>query len=217
MTKMSGPFKFYTHFHLVRLLGIRARNPVELLEGLKKVPTSSIYYHTHRFLEKHHYLSPEPPNDFAYWLSDILNQKDLGERFASVDIMSLRDMEEVRSEFIKILEEYISKGRRIADCPEGQEFHFSSCVTIILPTSYIASGLREFVEVLGKISIHSIYFHMFEATMRLRRGASDFTNWFRGIGEEKLAEEISELSIYTITLNGLRKKLIKLVSKYAKN
>lgn len=217
MTKMSGPFKFYTHFHLVRLLGIRARNPVELLEGLKKVPTSSIYYHTHRFLEKHHYLSPEPPNDFAYWLSNILNQKDLGELFASVDIANFRDMEDVRSEFIKILEEYISKGRRIVNCPEGQEFHFSSCITIILPTPYVASDLREFVEVLGKISIYSIYFHMFEATMRLRRGASDFATWFRGMGEEKLAEEISELSIYTITLNGLRKKLIKLVSKYAKN
>jgi len=214
---MSGPFKFYAHFPLVKLLGVKARNPVELLEGLKKVPTSSIYYHTHRFLEKHHYLSPEPPNDFAYWLSNIINQKDLGESFASVDIVSFRDMEEVRSEFIKILEDYISKGKRIVNCPEGQEFNFSSCITIILPTSYVANNLKQFIETLDKISIHSLYFHVFEAQMRLRRGASDFATWFRSIGEDKLAEEISKLSIYTITLEGLRKKIIKLASNYAKN
>lgn len=202
---------------LVKLLGVKARNPVELLEGLKKVPTSSIYYHTHRFLEKHHYLSPEPPNDFAYWLSNIINQKDLGESFASVDIVSFRDMEEVRSEFIKILEDYISKGKRIVNCPEGQEFNFSSCITIILPTSYVANNLKQFIETLDKISIHSLYFHVFEAQMHLRRGASDFATWLRSIGEDKLAEEISKLSIYTITLEGLRKKIIKLASNYAKN
>lgn len=214
---MSNTFKFYTHFHLVRLLGIKARNPVELLEGLKKVPTSSIYYHTHNFLEKHHYLSPEPANDFAYWLSNILNQKDLGELFASVDIANFRDMEEVRSEFIKILEEYISRGKCAVNCPEGQEFHFVSCITIILPTPYIAHDLKEFIEILDKVSIYSLYFHVFEALMHLRRGTSDFATWFRSIGEDKLAEEISKLDIYTITLEGLRKKIIKLASKYAKN
>lgn len=214
---MSNPFKFYTHFHLVRSLGIKARNPVELLDGLKEIPISSIYYHTHRFLEKHHYLSPEPPNDFAYWLWNILNQKDLGELFASVDIVNFRDMEEVRLEFIKILEEYISQGKRIVNCPEGQEFHFMSCITIILPTPYVAHDLKEFIEILNKISIYSLYFHMFEAPMHLRRGANDFATWFRSMGEDKLAEEISKLSLYTMTLEGLRKKIIKLASKYDKN
>lgn len=214
---MSNPFKFYTHFHLVRSLGIKARNPVELLDELKEIPISSIYYHTHRFLEKHHYLSPEPPNDFAYWLWNILNQKDLGELFASVDIVNFRDMEEVKLEFIKILEEYISRGKRIVNCPEGQEFHFMSCITIILPTPYVAHDLKEFIEILDKISIYSLYFHIFEAPMRLRRGANDFATWFRSMGEDKLAEEISKLSLYTMTLEGLRKKIVKLASKYDKN
>ena len=42
----NKPFYFYTQYYLIQLLGIKARNPEELLKGIKKVPESSIYYHT---------------------------------------------------------------------------------------------------------------------------------------------------------------------------
>ena len=213
---MNSPFYFYTRLHLVKLLGLKAKNPVELLEGIKKVPTSSIYYHTHRFLQQHHYLSPEPPNDFAYWLTNILNLKELGESFVSVDTVSFKDLENLRKEFIKILTDYISRGVDIVKCPEGQEFHFMSCITVILPTPYMAHNLKEFIELLQKISINSLYFHIFEARMRLQRDENDFTAWFKGIGETKLAKELSRLDPYTITLEGLRRKIINLARKYAK-
>jgi len=87
---MNTPFHFYTQMHLIELLRIKAKNPVEILEGLKKVPTSSIYYHTHRFLQQHHYLSPEPPNDFAYWITEVLGLEELGESLAGVDTVSLK-------------------------------------------------------------------------------------------------------------------------------
>jgi hypothetical protein len=213
---MNSPFYFYTRLHLVKLLGLKAKNPVELLEGIKKVPTSSIYYHTHRFLQQHHYLSPEPPNDFAYWLTNILNLKELGESFFSVDTVSFKDLEDLRTEFIKILINHISKGIEINKCPEGQEFDFMSCITVILPTPYVAHNLKEFLELFQKISINSLYFHIFEARLRLKRDENDFTAWFKGIGEIKLAEELSRLDPYTITLEGLRGKIINLVRKYAK-
>src|SRR5665647_2762257 len=83
-------FNFHTQYHLVELLGSKARNPVELLEGIKTVPESCIYFHTHRFLQQHHYLSPEPPNDFAYWISGSLGLNDIGERLASIDTVRYR-------------------------------------------------------------------------------------------------------------------------------
>ena len=82
---MNKPFHFYTQLHLITLLGINAKSPVEVLEWLKKVPASSVYYHTHRFLQQHHYLSPEPPNDFAYWITEVLGLEELGESLAGVD------------------------------------------------------------------------------------------------------------------------------------
>lgn len=210
-----NPFYFWTRLHLIKLLGLKAKNPVELLEGIKKVPASSIYYHTHRFLQQHHYLSPEPPNDFAYWLN-ILNLEKLGEAIASVNVIGFKKMNDLRTEFVRILTEYMTKDRRIIDCPEGEEFHFMSCVSVILPTPYVAFNLREFVEMLEKISINSLYFHIFEAPMRLEKEENDFSAWIRGIGEEELAQKISILDPYTITMEGLRQKIIKMVKQYDK-
>ncbi|MEW6193392.1 MAG: DUF5752 family protein [Bacillota bacterium] len=212
---MSGPFRFYTQYHLVTLLGLKARNPVELLEGIKTVPASSIYYHTHRFLQQHHYLSPEPPNDFAYWLANILNMKELGELFASVDTAGFRNMEELRAEFVRILTGYLAGNKYAVDCPPGQEFYFSACRTFILPVSYTARNLKEFAEILSKISVYSLYFHIFESRLRLAKGENDFAAWFRSIGKPELAEELGRLDPYTITLEGLREKIVGLVRKYA--
>lgn len=47
---MDKGFHFRTQYHLVELLGRKAKNPAELLDGIKSVPASSIYYHTHRFI-----------------------------------------------------------------------------------------------------------------------------------------------------------------------
>jgi len=211
-----NPFYFWTRVHLIKLLGLKAKNQTELLEGIKNVQLSSIYYHTHRFLQQHHYLSPEPPNDFAYWLTDILNLEKLGEAIASVNVIDFKKLKDLRSAFIKILTDYLAQEKRMIDCPEGEEFHFMSCMTAILPTPYVASNLTEFVEILGKISINSLYFHIFEAPMRLEKGENDFSAWLGGIGEKELAQKISNLDPYTITLEGLRQKIIRMVKQYGK-
>ena len=60
---------------------------------MKKAPDAVIYYHTHHFLEEHHYLTPEPSNDFAVWVSDALGDEVLGERLASVDTFEFPSLE----------------------------------------------------------------------------------------------------------------------------
>ena len=209
---MILPFYFKTRFHLVRLLTTKARNPAELLVGIKSVAASSIYYHTHRFLQQHHYLSPEPPNDFAFWLTNILNLRELGELFAGVDTVSYRNMENLRAAFIKILEDYLTEHGSNVECAEAYKFHFMSCITFVLPTPYVANNPEEFVSILHKASIDSLYFHIFEAKMRLERDENDFSAWFNSMGKTRTAKEIAKIDPYTITLEGLRKKIINIVS-----
>jgi hypothetical protein len=212
---MNDGFSFYTQYHLIELLGLKAKNPAELLAGIKTVPSSSIYYHTHRFLQQHHYLSPEPPNDFAFWLMEMLNLRSLGEEFLSVDTISYCNLEDLRKKFVNILEDHISKDYDDADCIPGFEFHFMACKTLVLPLKYTAHDLSEFAQMLGKVSIHSLYFHMFEARMRLGVPDNDFSQWLKSIGEYQLAQKISKLDPYNITLESLRKKLIRMVEKSA--
>lgn len=211
---MPEPFYFFTEQHLIQLLGMKARTPEELLQFIAQVPASSIYYHTHRFLQQHHYLSPEPPNDFAYWVTAILGLEALGERLASIDIIHFLHLKDLRSAFTRVLDDYLSRGGFSAACEPGEEFHFMSCRTFVMPTPYAARTLAEFVDIMQKISPYSLYFHMFEARLRLKKAENDFSRWFKDMGLDRLAGEMARLDPYTITLEGLREKIIRAAKKY---
>jgi hypothetical protein len=209
------PFYFKTRLNLVELLGIKAKNIIELLKGIKEVKSSSIYFHTHSFVQQHHFLMPEPPNDFAFWITNNIGLDELAERFASIDTVKFRHIEDLREAFIEILESYINGKRAIInDCYEGEEFHFMSCKTFILPTFQQAGNLNEFIEVLNKISINSLYFHIFEARLRMDRSENDFSNWVEAFGYKDLSQQISNLDPYTMTMEILRDKIINLVRQY---
>jgi len=208
------PFHFYTKLDQTLLVGLRAKTIEELLTGVRSVPDSSIYFHTHRFLHQHHYLSPEPPNDFAYWVTNVLGDDALGERLWSVDIVRFHDISGLRVRLIAVLEGHLASSERKVECPAGEEFHFMACKTFVFPTHQDARSLREFSEILGKVSINSVYFHMFDAKLRLKHGENDFSRWFRSLGAVELAEASKRLDPYSHTLEGLRQSLVALVKKY---
>jgi hypothetical protein len=86
---------------------------------------------------------------------------------------------------------------------------------VILPTSYTACDLREFVEALRKISPSSLYFHIFESRLRLGVESNDFAIWLdRDIEEKGLSQEVARIDPYTYTLEGLRSLLIQIIEKH---
>jgi len=208
------PFHFSTRLHLRELTGLRAKNLKELLEHIKTVPGSVIYHHTHHFLIQHQYLSPEPPNDFAYWVTEVLNERELGERLASINTCEFTTIRALRNKIAETIEQFLNqkRGKFLKEADEGREFHFIKSISFIFPTPYTASNLKEFVSVLKKITIHSIYFHIFEARLRLEKETNDFSLWLETALEEKnLAKQIARLDPYTHTLEGLRDKIIRLI------
>jgi len=216
LTKAKEPFHFFTRLNLIEFTGKKAANLRELVEILKEVPGSVIYHHTHHFLQQHLYLSPEPPNDFAYWITYILREEGLGEEIASIDLCEFSTIRSLREKIIQTIEDYLARnpGTLRAAAPGG-EFHFFKTITFILPTPYFASDLLEFLEVLQKITIHSIYFHMFEARLRLEKGKNDFSRWIEDmLGEKELAEGIAKLDPYTFTMEGLRAELCRLIKNH---
>jgi hypothetical protein len=208
------PFDFKTKLDQTLLLDVRACTIEELLRGVRTVPDSSIYYHTHRFLAQHQHLSPEPPNDFAYWSTHILGDSLLGERLWSVDIVRFHSIHELRERFLGILESHLASAERRMECDAGEAFHFMAARTFVLPTRHKAHSLREFVQILGKVSIHSIYFHVFDAKLRLKNDENDFSRWFRNLGHGEIADACRRLDPYSHTLDGLRQEIIALVKKY---
>ena len=214
------PFSFFTRLHLSALTGLKAATIEELLNLVKEVPGSCIYHHTHRFLQQHQYLSPEPPNDFAYWVTEILGERELGERLASIDTIqfpTIRDLrEKITQTITEYLKEYPRSGKKVVR--DEEQFYFIKSMSFVLPTKYTATDLKEFAEVLKKITIDSIYFHVFESRLRLEKGTNDFSNWIESsLGDVDLARRIARLDPYTQTLEDLRKKIIRLIDKKLEN
>ena len=209
-----NPFYFYTKLDQTILLGITTHSIPGLLDGIRRVPEASIYYHTHRYLQQHHYLSPEPPNDFAYWVNQILNDVDLGEQLSSIDIIRLDSIQGIRLEFIDMLQAYIASSVKLRESPPGQEFHFMSSQTFAMQTPHTAHSIPDFLEQLRNVSVSSIYYHVFDAKLRLGHGENDFSRWFRDRGKIALADAVARLDPYTYTLEGLRTKIITLAEKY---
>jgi hypothetical protein len=211
---MTNRFHFYTEMGLVELLGRKAKNLTELLEGIKTVPGSCIYHHTHKFLRQHHFLSPEPPNDFAYWTGSVFGDELLGEELAAVDIIQFNSIRDLRDKFITIIDEHLRKGFEDRNVFSGYEFHFMKSRSFVLKTGYEAGSLQEFLDIIKKIDNQSLYFHIFEARIRLERPDNDFSYWLgMELGENELARRIAHIDPYTITLEGLRKKIVKLIEE----
>jgi hypothetical protein len=213
LTRAANPFYFYTRLYLRELTGLKARNVKELTLHLKTVPDAVIYYHTHRFFQEHQHLSPESSNDFAAWVTLALNEVELGEKLASINTIEFTNLQSLRAKIVSILESFLEKTKRaLREANEGQEFHFLKSVSFIFPTAYQAASLEEFVSILEKITIHSLYFHMFESRLWGSVGTNDFSAWLEtSFGEKELAKKIARLDPYTYTLEGLRTKIISLV------
>lgn len=213
-TKAKQPFHFHSRVHIKELTGLKASNLSELVDMLKVAPDSVVYLHTHHFLEEHHYLTPEPSNDLAIWVSGALGEEVLGERLASVDTFEFTTLQSLKERYVSIIEEYLSQNHGFREAGEGREFHFLKSVSFVLPTPYVANDMREFVGALRQVSLGSLYFHVFESRLRLGSGMNDFSAWLAdSMDKQELAQKIAKVDPYTYTLEGLRSLLVQLVEK----
>ncbi|MFH0941203.1 MAG: DUF5752 family protein [Candidatus Omnitrophota bacterium] len=207
-------FRFFTRLHLTELTGLKAANLSQLLKFIKEVSGSCIYHHTHKFLQQHQFYSPEPPNDFAYWVTDVLGEDELGEKLASIDIVQYSTIRSLRDKIADTIEVFLNNSTlaKLKFARECEEFHFLKSVSFVLVTKSEACNLKEFADVLERIAIDSIYFHFFESRLRLEKGCNDFSNWIENsCGDKRLADEISRLDPYTYTLEGLRTTLVRMI------
>jgi hypothetical protein len=214
MKEADKPFYFKTQLSLVMTTGLKAKNLAELRAHLATVPESSVFYHTHHFLQQHQFLTPEPPNDFAYWVTNVLQEDKIGEKLAAIDTVRFDSLGELRNAILQALDQHLARGVSMRECPEGEEFHFMRSILFDLPTPHSARNLSEFRECLKKVSIHSLYFHVFTGRLRQPVGVNDFSDWLtHEIGEEDLARQIDKLDPYTQTMEGLRQRLIHLIDR----
>jgi hypothetical protein len=77
-------------------------------------------------------------------------------------------------------------------------------------TGLVARDPKEFFEVLPQVTNVSLFFHFFEARLRLGRPTNDFSQWLAWRGEELLANSINALDPYSMTLDEFKERIIAL-------
>jgi len=206
-----GDFVFQTEHRLVMLTGKKASSLPELVGLLRQVSGSSVFYHTHHQYLAHHFEKAVFHNDFALWASVALLEEPLAEKLASIDLLAFGSIRELRECIIAKVESYMTEvGRATRECLPGDEFHFCESKSFIMPSGVVARDIPEFFASFRRVSNSSLFFHYFEARLRLRQKTNDFSSWLRYRGADSVAEAIERLNPYLMTLEELREEIIRL-------
>lgn len=212
LAQARSPFEFKAAAHLLFIERERAGNIEELLQALRSCPEESIFQHTFRTLEEHHFLKEGFSNDFAHWAYLELGEVGLGERLASLDVREFTSVGSLRSRLVQIVEEYSSANPKSRERTATTPFYFCSSKTIVVAALRTAANLAEFIDGLRQVSLHSVHYHFIEARLRRKLESNDFSIWLtRDLGLEREAGLLNQIDIYTSTLEGVRRKIIQIL------
>lgn len=207
-------FKFYECFALTTLTGRRAANIVEFVEILKSASPEAIFHHMHQYFLKPHAVMPEFPNDFAVWVSECLSEPLLAEALANINPFEFSNIEDLRAEILRIIENYLRSYPPPRPVLPGREFMFNEGITIVIPTDIEAVQIHDFVQKLKTVDYSSIYFHFYESRLRLGRPADDFSEFLAtSLDSPGVATKIKSLDPYMYSTEVLRDKIVKLVEE----
>jgi hypothetical protein len=205
-------FQFKSAAHLLRIGREKATNLHELLAGLQVCADDSIFQHTFRTLEEHHFIREGFSNDFAHWAFVECQEAALGEQFASADVREFTSIQQLRERLIQIVSTYLEQHPAAADRVALEPFYFCASETVVVPTPLVARSLPEFVDALKVVTVHSIHYHFIEARLRLKLVSNDFSVWLKTeMGQHQLADRIETIDIYACTLEDVRRKILQIV------
>lgn len=208
------PFYFNTSAHLLRISRERANTLCELLKCIAECPEDSIFQHTFRTLQEHHFIREGFSNDFAHWALFACHEPGLAEQLASVDVREFTSVEELRHRVVHIMDEYFRQNPKAADKHARETFYFCASDIVVIPTPFVANTLPEFAEGLRQVSVHSIHHHFIEARLRLKLMSNDFSQWLaEDMGLTEAARALNRVDIYTATMEGVRQQIVKIVER----
>lgn len=214
LRKPNKPFYFNTSEHLLRIGRERATTLPELLQALRVCPEDSVFQHTFRTLQEHHFIRQGFSNDFAHWSLSACHEPVLAEKLASVDVHEFTSIAGLRQRMVEILDDFLHKHPRVGIHTAKEPFYFCAAEILVLPTPFVADSLAEFLNGLRQVPVHSIHHHFIEARLRLHQMSNDFSQWL----EEELdmpgaAESIERIDIYANTMEGVRQIIARLLER----
>jgi Family of unknown function (DUF5752) len=211
----KSPFVFLKARYIVELTGKRASNLQDFLDYLKTANRSSIFYHIYHPLLDSHLVPYEFPNDFSFWFSDALQDKDLAEQVADFDLPESGGLESVRQILLSKIEGALRE-KITMDVRPGSEFNFLNCRVVVLPTGIIAKNLDELADSISVASELSIFYHMVTSRLFSESRYDDFSSWIlENTTDTELAEDIRAIDPTThVNVKSIQQEVMKMFQRY---
>lgn len=201
-------FEFRECATLVKSTGRVAAGLRPFKQLLTEVPDESIFHHTCQYFMRSQGL--EYTNDFAQWAGECLGERVLAEYLSNIDPYGYPSMDELRRGLTDVIDVYLDRFPEPRDATPGEEFHFNEAVTLIFPAGVRARNLAEFLTGIRYVDSNSIYYHFYEARMRLRSSADDFSLWLEdSLGKSELAGRIRSIDPFMHSVEGIREHLLE--------
>jgi len=187
--ELERPFDFRQCVSIIRSTGEKAEDLKELREIIARVSDDSIFHHTYQYFLKQHIL--EYTNDFAHWAGESLEERALAEQLSNIDPYSFESIADLRAVLVEVSDSYRERFPEPRYALPGDEFFFNETVTFVFPIGVYAKNLAEFFLAMRFVDSGCIYYHFYEARMRVPGGTDDFSRWVDEVlGKRELAEKI---------------------------
>jgi hypothetical protein len=215
MAEIIEPFEFRQCLSILKSTGKKARNLQELKNIIAVISDECIFHHTYQYFIKGHIL--EYTNDFAHWAGESLEERALSEYLSNIDPYDFAGITDLRNELMKVIDDHLALFPSPRETMPGDEFYFNETVTLIFPVGLRAKNLAEFMTAMKFIDSVSIYYHFYEARIRLGRGIDDFSMWIEdSLGKKELAGRIRSIDPFMHTIEEIRGHIVDVVEEEVK-
>lgn len=212
---MPKTFEFKQCVTILKSTGRKAKNLRELKEVLADVSEGAIAHHTYQYFLKGHIL--EYTNDFAHWAGESIEERALAERLSNIDPYDYASIQDLRQNLIGAVDEYLTQFPEPRDALPGDEFHFNETVSLVFSAGVWARNLAEFLMAMKYAEGSSLYYHFYDARVRLGNGADDFSQWLEeGMNKPEVAVLIRAIDPFVHNLEAIRERIVQAVEEEVK-
>lgn len=212
---MPRSFDFKQCVIILKSTGRNARNLRELREVLADASDGAIAHHTYQYFLKGHVM--EYTNDFAHWAGESIEERALAERLSNIDPYDYAAMEDLRHDLMSAIDDYLTTFPEPRDALPGDEFYFNETVSLVFPAGVRAKNLAEFLMAMKYIEGNSLYYHFYDARVRLGNKADDFSQWLEeGLEKPEVARRIRAIDPFMHNLESIRERIVEAVEEEVK-
>jgi len=212
---MPKAFEFKQCVIILKSTGKKAKNLRELKEVLAGVSDGAIAHHTYQYFLKGHIL--EYTNDFAHWAGESIEERALAERLSNIDPYEYASLQDLRKALIGAIDDYLTDFPEPRDALPGDEFYFNETVTLVFPAGVRARNLAEFLMAMKYAEGSTLYYHFYDARVRLGNKADDFSQWLEeGMEKPEVAGRLRSIDPFMHNLESIRERILEAVEEDVK-